>query len=71
MDFKLKPKCPSIDSASAQMGQGRGQGPQKGQNRFFRHKIFNYHPMDSFFLYIFPFPSNFKLFVHNLLSIVG
>ena len=38
MDFKLKPKCPSFDPASARMGQGQGQGHQKGQNRFFAVK---------------------------------
>ena len=39
MDFKLKPKCPSIDPASAQTGQG--QGHQKGQNCFFTIKSLN------------------------------
>ena len=46
MDFKLKPKCLSFNYPSSQTGQGQSQGHQKGQNRFFCHKIFKYRPMD-------------------------
>ena len=38
MDFKLKPKCPSFNSAFSQTGQGQGQDHQKGQNLFFTIK---------------------------------
>ena len=41
MDFQLKPKCPSFDPASVQMGEGQGQGHQKGQNNFFTIKSLN------------------------------